>query len=69
MRVYWVSHMYCYHEAILVTGSYKLEQEFDELAPEEAQKRLGLLFKKMDADHDFFVTKQELADWIVMSFR
>ncbi|XP_052775237.1 calumenin-like isoform X1 [Mya arenaria] len=55
------------HEAIL--GSYKLEQEFDELEPEEAKRRLGLLFQKMDKDHDMFVNKDELVDWIMMSFK
>lgn len=55
------------HEAIL--GSYKLEQEFDDLPPEEAKKRLSLLVKKMDKDQDMFVSKEELTDWIVMSFR
>ncbi|KAL4236212.1 EF-hand domain pair [Mactra antiquata] len=55
------------HEAIL--GSYKLEEEFDELPPEEAKKRLKMLVKKMDKDHNMFVSKKELTDWIVMSFK
>jgi len=53
----------------MLLGSYKLEQEFDELPAEEAKRRLGLLFKKMDKNADFFVTKDELVDWIIMSFR
>lgn len=55
------------HEAIL--GSYRLEQEFDDLPPEEAKKKLSLLVKKMDKNQDGFVTKDELTDWILMSFR
>jgi len=55
------------HEAIL--GSYKLEQEFDELPAEEAKRRLGLLVMKMDKNGDHFVSREELIEWIVMSFR
>ncbi|XP_045159992.1 calumenin-B-like isoform X1 [Mercenaria mercenaria] len=55
------------HEAIL--GSYKLEKEFDDLPPEEAKQKLSLLVKKMDKNHDMFVSKEELTDWIVMSFK
>lgn len=55
------------HEAIL--GSYKLEKEFDELPPEEAKKRLGLLVRKIDKNQDHYVSKEELTDWILMSFR
>lgn len=51
------------------SGSYKLEEEFDDLPPEEAKRRLGLLVKKMDKDQDMYVTKEELTDWILMSFR
>ena len=38
------------HEAIL--GSRKEAEEFDELDPEEAKRRLGVLLKKMDRDND-----------------
>jgi hypothetical protein len=54
---------------LVFSGSYKLEEEFEDLPPEEAKKRLSLLVKKMDKDHDMFVSKEELTDWIVMSFR
>lgn len=52
-----------------LSGSYKLEQEFDDLPPEEAKRRLSLLVKKMDKNQDTYVTKDELTDWIMMSFR
>ena len=38
------------HEAIL--GSRKEAEEFDELEPEEAKRRLGILLTKMDRDND-----------------
>ena len=38
------------HEAIL--GSRKEAEEFDELTPEEAKKRLKLLLEKMDRNMD-----------------
>ncbi|XP_060069919.1 reticulocalbin-2-like [Ylistrum balloti] len=55
------------HEAIL--GSKELEEEFDTLAPEEAKKRLRLLYKQMDEDKDAFVTEEELMKWIMGSFK
>lgn len=55
------------HEAIL--GSKHLEQEFDELSPEESKKRLSLLVKKMDKDNDGSVSEQELVEWILSSFQ
>ncbi|KAL3869094.1 hypothetical protein ACJMK2_041820 [Sinanodonta woodiana] len=55
------------HEAVL--GSRKLEEEFDELTPEEAKKRLHALALKMDRNDDQFVTLEELTAWIIHSYR
>ncbi len=55
------------HEAIL--GSTKDAEEFDELPPEEAKKRLGELLPKMDRNGDDKVDKRELEQWILRSFR
>ncbi|XP_023930230.1 calumenin-B-like [Lingula anatina] len=55
------------HEAVI--GRKNLEEEFDQLPPEEAKERLGKLVDKMDQDKDGFVTKEELILWIVNSFR
>lgn len=48
------------HEAFL--GDQK--QEFDELSPEEAKKRLKTLTKKVDKDSDGFVSVEELKQWV-----
>ena len=55
------------HEAIL--GSHKEAEEFDDLSPVEAKKRLRILAGKMDRNLDGFVDKTELRQWIVRSFR
>ncbi|XP_048758659.1 reticulocalbin-2-like [Ostrea edulis] len=55
------------HEAIL--GDRQLEKEFDEMEPEEAKRRLKVLAVEMDSDKDGFVSRQELIDWIMNSFR
>ena len=55
------------HEAIL--GSHKEAEEFDDLSPVEAKKRLAILAAKMDRNSDGFVDKTELHQWIVRSFR
>ena len=55
------------HEAIL--GSAKDAEEFDQLPPEEAKKRLAILVEKMDKDKDGNVDKKELHAWILLSFK
>lgn len=55
------------HEAIL--GSKKLEEEFDELSPEEAKRRLSILVKQMDTDKNGIITEEELKKWIGSSFQ
>ena len=55
------------HEAIL--GSKKEAEEFDELDPEEAKKRLRVLAVKMDRNGDGVVDKTEMHQWIVRSLR
>lgn len=48
------------HEAFL--GDMK--DEYDELSPEEAAKRLRVLVKKVDSDKDGYVTEEELTKWV-----
>lgn len=55
------------HEAIL--GSAKDAEEYDGLAPSEAKRRLTILLKKMDLNHDDQINKVELKQWILRSFR
>ena len=43
------------HEAII--GSKKEAEQFDDLSPEEAKKRLRILLTKMDRDNDEAVDK------------
>lgn len=43
--------------------------EFAKLKPEEQQLRLKSLIRKMDADSDGYITKDELSAWIQQSFR
>lgn len=55
------------HEAIL--GSVKDAEEFDQLEPEEAKKRLRILLKKMDLNNDELIERNELHAWILRSFK
>ncbi|XP_037085378.1 reticulocalbin-2-like [Pollicipes pollicipes] len=55
------------HEAIL--GSHKDAEEFDDLEPEEAKQRLGVLLEKMDKDGDKQISREELKQWILRSFK
>lgn len=55
------------HEAIL--GSVKEAEEFDNLSPEEAKKRLAVLVTKMDQNADGYVDRHELKAWILRSFK
>jgi hypothetical protein len=48
------------HEAFLGEESKK----FDDLPPEEAKKRLGVIVEKIDKNQDKVVSKEELKDWI-----
>lgn len=52
-----------------LTGSHKEAEEFDDLDPEEAKQRLGLLIEKMDKDGDKRITRAELKQWILRSFK
>ncbi len=54
------------HEAIL--GSAKEAEEFDQLPPAEAKKRLAVLLEKMDRDGDKKIVRKELQQWIMRSF-
>jgi len=55
------------HEAIL--GSRKEAEEFDDLPPEEAKRRLKVLLGKMDRNLDEHIDKNELYAWILRSFK
>lgn len=48
------------HEAFLGDEA----EQFEELDPEESQRRLGVIADKIDLDHDGYITIPELADWI-----
>lgn len=55
------------HEAIL--GSVRTAEEFDQLTPAEAKRRLAVLVREMDLNHDGFIDRHELKAWILRSFR
>lgn len=55
------------HEAIL--GTVKEAEEFDNLEPEEAKKRLRILLTKMDMNNDEQIERNELHAWILRSFK
>jgi len=55
------------HLAIL--GSRKEAVEFAKITPEEAMKRLGVLFEKMDVNADGALTQVELIQWISENYR
>ncbi|CAN7976297.1 unnamed protein product [Ixodes persulcatus] len=55
------------HEAIL--GSRDAADEYDQLSPEEAKRRLQELAVKMDKDGDGYVDRTELIEWILRSFK
>ncbi|ODM95807.1 Reticulocalbin-2 [Orchesella cincta] len=55
------------HEAIL--GSAKEAEEFDNLPPEEAKKRLQVLVERMDLNKDNIIERGELKAWIMRSFK
>ncbi|XP_034719961.1 calumenin-A-like [Etheostoma cragini] len=49
------------HEAFLGQAQAKA---FEQLAPEESQRRLGIIVNKMDRNQDGFISEEELKDWI-----
>ncbi|XP_012867638.1 PREDICTED: reticulocalbin-2 isoform X2 [Dipodomys ordii] len=54
-------------EALL--GVQEDVDEYVKLGPEEQQKRLQAIIKKIDSDSDGFLTEGELSQWIQMSFK
>ena len=53
----------------MISGSYALEDEFDELSEEDASDRLLMLAEKMDRNGDHKVDKGELRTWIIQSLQ
>lgn len=51
-----------------VTGSKDAAEEFEDLPPEEARRRLRGIAKRMDSNQDGYVEKAELSKWILNSF-
>lgn len=49
------------HEAFLGKDE---AHEFDQLTPEESQRRLGVIVDRIDKDGDGFVTFEEMRNWI-----
>ncbi|XP_065268073.1 reticulocalbin-2 isoform X1 [Emys orbicularis] len=54
-------------EALL--GGQDEAEEYTKLSPEEQQKRLKAIIKKIDLDSDGFLTDDELSLWIQQSFK
>ncbi|XP_067390881.1 reticulocalbin-2 isoform X3 [Emydura macquarii macquarii] len=54
-------------EALL--GGQEEAEEYAKLSPEEQQKRLKAIIKKIDLDSDGFLTDDELSSWIQQSFK
>lgn len=50
-------------------GGEEEAEDFLELSPEEQQKRLKSIIRKIDVDADGFLTVDELSAWIQTSFR
>ncbi|XP_003740997.1 reticulocalbin-2 [Galendromus occidentalis] len=59
-------HTYFEHSSIL--GSRKEVEEFADMSPEEAKKRLRVIANLMDTNHDGSVDRNELQKWILNSF-
>ncbi|XP_065544645.1 reticulocalbin-2 isoform X1 [Lathamus discolor] len=54
-------------EALL--GGQDEADEYARLSPEEQQRRLGAIVRKIDSDADGLLTKDELSSWIQQSFK
>ena len=39
--------------------------KFDELSPEESQRRLKIIAEKIDSGNDGLISESELQDWII----
>ncbi|XP_062998408.1 reticulocalbin-2 [Elgaria multicarinata webbii] len=57
-----------YDRKALLGGQEELE-DFAKLNPDEQQKRLKGIIKKIDVDTDGFLTEAELSSWIQQSFK
>ncbi|NXK47301.1 RCN2 protein, partial [Chauna torquata] len=54
-------------EALL--GGQEEAEEYARLRPEEQRRRLGAIVRKIDADADGLLSKDELSSWIQQSFK
>ncbi|XP_059534310.1 reticulocalbin-2 isoform X3 [Myotis daubentonii] len=61
-------HRTDYDREALLGGQEEVD-EYVKLAPEEQQKRLKSIIKKIDLDSDGLLTESELSSWIQMSFK
>uniref|UniRef100_UPI00358FC283 reticulocalbin-2 isoform X3 n=1 Tax=Myxine glutinosa TaxID=7769 RepID=UPI00358FC283 len=61
-------HSYEYDREALLGGEEEVE-DFSKLNPEEAEQQLKLLVKKIDRDANGLLSKEELSDWTLRSFR
>ncbi|KAM3922317.1 reticulocalbin-2 isoform 2-T2 [Leptodactylus fuscus] len=57
-----------YDKKMFLGGEEEVD-EFAELSPEEQQKRLKSIIRKIDVDNDGYLTVDELSSWIQKSFK
>lgn len=55
------------HETIL--GSLDTNDDYSKMSAHEAKKKLSVLLKKMDLNGDAYISKTEISDWVLASFR
>lgn len=55
------------HEAIL--GSLDGDDDFSKISAHEAKRKLAVLLSKMDTSGDGYISKKEISDWVLASFR
>lgn len=53
----------------MLLGSIDVNDDFSKLSAHEAKKKLSQLLRKMDSNEDGYISKTELSDWVLMSFR
>jgi len=53
----------------MLLGSQDVNDEFSKLSAHEARQRLAVLLQRMDTNSDSLISQQEIADWVMNSFR